>query len=182
MEAFVRCVARMGLDGATLSTIAKEAGLTRPLIRHHLGNRDKMISALQDYVLGEFDSAANDLVRALPDSDAATAMVDILFSESSKSSPDLIMVFAALTAKAGEDDALREACRASILRFETQVAEVLERSYPEAPQETRRIAAHGIVALYFNSASLDALDMPSDWRHLSKTLANSLCEKLGKKS
>lgn len=179
MEAFVRCVARMGLEGATLSTIAQEAGLTRPLIRHHLGNRDDMIKSLQDYVLGEFDSGAKVLVNMLPATGAATAMVDILFSDMSATSPDLIMAFAALTAKAAEDDALKEACRKSVLRFETQVAEVLGHSYPEAQEGRRKIAAHGIVALYFNSASLNPLEMPEDWRKLSKTIATSLCETLG---
>ena len=43
MEAMVRCVARFGLDGATLERIAAEAELSRPLIRHHLGNREDML-------------------------------------------------------------------------------------------------------------------------------------------
>lgn len=179
MEAFVRCVARMGLDGATLSAIADEAGLSRPLIRHHLGNRDEMITALQDYVLGEFESATAELVNMLPNTGAATAMVDILFSESTDSSPDLTMAFAALTAKASQDDALKEACRASVLDFEAQVADILGRSYPKAPEGKRKVAAHGIVALYFNTTSLSALDMPKDWRNLSRTLALSSCDKLG---
>jgi AcrR family transcriptional regulator len=47
MQALVRCVARFGLEGASLTQIAAEAGLSRPLIRHHLGNREDMIAALQ---------------------------------------------------------------------------------------------------------------------------------------
>lgn len=178
MEAFVRCVARMGLDGATLSAVADEAGLTRPLIRHHLGNRDEMILALQDYVLGEFDRATNELMAMLPDTGGARAMVDILFRDAADSSPELIMAFAALTAKAGQDDALKEACRKSVLSFEAQIAGALGRSYPRAHEDQRQIAAHGIVALYFNVTSLGALEMPEDWRNLSKTLAESLCAKL----
>lgn len=178
MEAFVRCVARMGLDGATLSAIAKEARLTRPLIRHHLGNRDEMIVALQDYVLDQFNSAANELVAALPDSDPAHVLVNHLFSDQSDSSPDLVLAFAALTARASEDGELRANCRASILGFEVQVAEVLQRNYPKAPQMDTQQAAHGIVALYFNTSSLAALEMPTEWVNRSKAMAVSLCENL----
>lgn len=178
MEAFVRCVARMGLDGATLSTIAREAGLTRPLIRHHLGNRDEMIQALQDYVLDQFDSAADELIAALPDAKPAHALINYLFSDQSDTSPDLVLAFAALTARACENDELRTNCRDSILRFEAQVTEVLQRNYLDASEINAQRAAHGIVALYYNTASLAALEMPTEWVNQSKAMAISLCKNL----
>ena len=42
MQALIRCVARYGVEGASLAQIAEEAGLKRPLVRHHLGNREDM--------------------------------------------------------------------------------------------------------------------------------------------
>ena len=40
LDAFEKCVARYGIEGATLAKIAEIAGLARPLVRHNVGNRD----------------------------------------------------------------------------------------------------------------------------------------------
>ncbi|MEV0585321.1 TetR family transcriptional regulator [Nonomuraea sp. NPDC050310] len=39
---FTRCVARYGLDGATLQRVADEAGTARGHICHHAGNREEL--------------------------------------------------------------------------------------------------------------------------------------------
>ncbi len=38
LEAFGRCVARSGLEATTLEDVAREAGLQRAMIRHHVGD------------------------------------------------------------------------------------------------------------------------------------------------
>ena len=41
LTAYEQCVARYGVEGATLDKVAEEAGLARPLIRHNIGNREE---------------------------------------------------------------------------------------------------------------------------------------------
>ncbi|WP_425045076.1 TetR/AcrR family transcriptional regulator [Primorskyibacter sp. S87] len=178
MQALVRCVARFGLEGASLTQIAAEAGLSRPLIRHHLGNREDMIAALQDFVLDKFDKDTELLIAALPETGAATALVDYLFSDTAESSPDMVLAFAALTARAAEDADLRAACRKSALNFEAEIAKALRKSFPKAEPHAVDTAAHGIVALYMNTASLAPLDMPQGWAHTGHAIAQSLLERL----
>lgn len=182
MQALVRCVARFGLEGASLTQIAAEAGLTRPLIRHHLGNRDDMIAALQDYVLQCFAEQTEALIAALPEDAAGAALVDLLFCETAGSSPDMILAFAALTARAAEDSDLRAACRESLMGFEAAVTGVLRREYPHADHQAVVAAAHGIVALYLNVASLAPLDMPPKWTQTAWTLAHNLLKELEDRS
>jgi len=43
LEAYERCIAKFGMHGATLAGIAQEAGLTRPLVRYHVGNQDALL-------------------------------------------------------------------------------------------------------------------------------------------
>ncbi|MDP5218467.1 TetR/AcrR family transcriptional regulator [Ruegeria sp. 2205SS24-7] len=179
MQALVRCVARFGLEGASLTQIADEAGLTRPLIRHHLGNRDEMIAALQGYVLESFAEQTEALIAALPEDATGAALVDILFSETTGSSPDMILAFAALTARAAEDANLRAACRESLLEFEATITGVLRQDHPQAEDHAINAAAHGILALYLNVASLAPLDMPTEWAHTAHALARSLLNRLG---
>ncbi len=177
MSALVRCVARFGLEGTTLGLVAKQAGLTRPLIRHHLGNRDDMIAALQDFVLSRFDADVDALIEALPDRNVGACLNEMLFSPNDASDPDVTLAFAALTAHARSDESLRERCRACILRMEAEVARALAVDIPD--QEIARTTAHGIVALYFTVAAFEALDMPKDWQERARTVANSLLSRQG---
>ena len=50
LDAFAACVARYGIDGSTLDRVAEEAGVTRALVRHYLGNRDEVVVALAEHV------------------------------------------------------------------------------------------------------------------------------------
>lgn len=172
MAALVQCVARFGLEGTTLSKVAEQAGLTRPLIRHHLGNRDDMISQLQDFVLSRFDADVDALIKALPDRNTGASLIDLLFSSSGASDPAMTMAFAALTAHARSDERLRERCRACILQMEAEVARVLAAEMPD--RGAAKAAAHGIVALYFNVTAFEDLDMPEDWQARARTVAHSL--------
>ena len=174
MQALVRCVARFGLEGASLTQIAAEAELTRPLIRHHLGNRDEMIEALQDYVLQSFAEQTEALITALPEDTPGDALIDLLFSDTIESSPDMILAFAALTARAAEDTDLRAACRESLLGFEAAITEVLRKTYQQANDQAVDAAAHGVVALYLNVASLAPLEMPQKWVQTAHTIARNL--------
>lgn len=172
MQALVCCVSKFGLEGTTLKNVADEAGLKRPLIRHHLGNRDDMIEALHNYVLARFDADVDNLVRALPQKNKADALVDILFSDRAANDPDMTMAFAALTSSARENAGLRERCRKCILRFEEVVAGALSNDIPD--NRAAGQAAHGIVALYFNATSLSTLQMPNIWTAQAKELAREL--------
>jgi len=174
MVALTRCVARYGLDGASLSAIAKEAGLSRPLIRHHLGNRDELIAALKDYLLRSFTEQNEAMIACLPTEARSEALVDLLFSDSAGSSPEMVLAFAALTARSAEDTGLRAACRESILEFEAAVASILRSDHPQADGKALNAAAHGIAALHLNVASLAPLDMPQEWTETAHEVARKM--------
>ena len=178
MEALVRCVARYGLDGASLSQISKEAGLTRPLIRHHIGNREDMIAGLTNYVLNSFDDQTAAMIAALPKDGTLDALVDLLFSESAITETDLILAFAALTARASKDVELQQRCRASLLAFEAAIFDILKQEYTDADDVKLGSAAHGITALYFNHSSLAPLNMPQAWKTQAYAVARNLLKEL----
>ncbi len=179
MEALTRTVARFGLEGASLSAIAKEAGMTRPLVRHHLGNRDEILTALQAYVLDRFQQQTAEMIDALPKDRPAQALVDQLFDDRDASDADLIMAFAALTARAVDDPALQRGCRDVVLGFEDAIAGVLASSC-QVPEKAAKEAAQTITALYFNVISLSPLNMPQDWVATANRISVNILENLGK--
>ncbi len=178
MQALVRCVARFGIEGATLVAIAEEAGLSRPLIRHHLGNRDDILKSLQDHVLKGFSDQTDALASALPDVEPATALIDILFSDAGATDPELILAFAALTARSERDADLRNACRASISQFEATIAQAIKAEQPRADQSICDQTAQGIAALYFNVMSLSPLAMSGTWETNARENALKLLKNL----
>ena len=177
MQALVRCVARFGIEGATLSSVAQEARLSRPLIRHHLGNRDEMITHLQHFVLTRFDQGIDALMAALDGQAEPSALVDVLFNDHSHNSPSMTLAFAALTAHARADDGLKEDCRNIILRMEAEIATFLTPHMPGS--DAARDCAHGIIAIYFNVTAFEALDMPQDWTNRARNLAAHLLKIIG---
>ena len=61
MDAYESCVARYGLEGATLERIAVKANLARPLIRHNVGNRRELQSGL----IQRFEQRCHDFIAYL---------------------------------------------------------------------------------------------------------------------
>lgn len=179
MQALVRCVARLGIEGATLTAIADEAGLSRPLIRHHIGNRDDILRSLQEYVLKGFNDQTNALAAALPDVEPATTVINILFADTDSDDRDLVLAFAALTARSANDVALREACKASISQFEAVISQAIKAENARLDQAMADQVAQGVAALYFNIKSLSPLDMAETWNRNAKSNAMKLIEQLG---
>ena len=137
-----------------------------------------IISALTDFVLKSFDDQRQDLIETLPRANPSSALVTLLFSESAASEPDIVLAFAALTARASEDANLRQRCRETLLDFETAVADTLRRDHVDTDDAALHAAAHGITALYFNLTSLAPLDMPPAWKTQAAQLARKLLEEL----
>ena len=102
LDAYLTCVAKFGLDGATQERIAAQAGVKRPLLRHYLGNRDEMISTLTNHVIGEFDAATEMLRGAIPYLRNSKDLVDLMFDYDSSDDPRLILAWQALTAVVAE--------------------------------------------------------------------------------
>lgn len=179
MEAMVHCVARFGLDGATLDRIAKQAELSRPLIRHHLGNKEHMLDKLTSYVFESFSAQTTALLDSLPDEGQSEALIDALFADDEGASADLVLAFAALTARAAEDTTLQEECRGWITGFEDKILAVLAADNAEVDPQPLRMAATGITAIFFNVSSLSALNLPESWRLTSKQAAQTLLRSIG---
>ena len=53
LVAFERCVIKYGLE-ASLEQIAEEAGMTRSIIRHYIGNRDEVVRQLIESITTQF--------------------------------------------------------------------------------------------------------------------------------
>ena len=157
LAAFERCVARHGVEGATLQRVADEAGLARGLLRHHVGNREEMIAALAERFLRKNDALTAELLAELPAEGRIEALIDLLFAPEYASEAGDLRVAEALIGAAATRPALRKLLRRWFDDFEATIAGELRGAYPEAAEEDLCAVTTGLVGIYFSVDSLTPL-------------------------
>lgn len=173
----MRCVARYGLDGSTLERISKEAGVGRPLLRHYLGNRDRMVARLLDHVAGKFDRIAENLFATLPEGNRLDALMDALFERDTHSSENAA-VFQALVAASDRYRDIRKPLLNFVSDFEARVANEIMREKPLAAAEAGKAAAAGLSAIYFNTDAIAPLKPQKSWTRYQRQAAQRLLDGL----
>ncbi|MDH2389657.1 TetR family transcriptional regulator [Streptomyces sp. HNM0663] len=171
LAAYVRCVARFGLEGATQERIADEAGVKRPLLRHYLGNREQMIESLTRYVADRFTQETRELEIALGATGAPADLIDKLFLSARASDADLFLAYQALVSAADSHPGMREPLVECFEQFLRAVERILRRHRPHASASRIRAASHGIAAAYMAVDGFAPLNPPGQWREDLKAAA-----------
>ncbi len=178
LDAFMTCVVRFGVEGATLEHIATEAGLKRPLIRHHLGNRKSMVLALGEHVAATLNSQSEDLRTALADHPGARSLIDALFNSEGDLDPRLNICYQALINSVENYPELRAPLLGAMEVFYKVAADIVLASAPQTDKQTCEIVAHGIVNLFMTTDAFTPLRPPKGWAASSCSAALKLAETL----
>ena len=177
LDAFEICVARYGMEGASLERIAEEAGLARPLIRHNVGNREDLLEALVDRFLARSKASTQEMLEALPGEDRLMTLIDWLF-DPSFADPQMVLVSEALIAAGSNDRKLARAMRKWTRDFLGDIASVVAQDHPDAEEGAVQAVAAGITAAFFNYESLTLIGPMTDLREASKAAAVRLARSL----
>lgn len=177
LDAFEICVAQFGVEGATLERIAEQAGLARPLIRHHLGNREKLVDALADRFFEKWSIRVSKLIDGLPDDRRSEVLLDRLFS-----SEDLdwqsVLVAEALISCSSSRPQLAKQMSEWLQDYIATISNQLKLAFPSAAAESIRIVSTGVIGIYFNLDSLEPLGAVKNLRKNSKSAAELLVNSL----
>ncbi|WP_170763100.1 TetR/AcrR family transcriptional regulator [Ruegeria lacuscaerulensis] len=178
LDAYMTCVARFGLEGATQERIAAEAGIKRPLLRHYLGNRDQMIAELNAHVAESFNALTTEFDMALTQIETSAQLIEILFAEDKTIDPRLMLAWQALTASAGDHTELSQQLLDSLSQFLSVMERTLRRIAPEADAGRVRAVTQGISAAFQTLESVSPLKPPAIWRSELKLAATLLTKTL----
>lgn len=178
LAAFARCVARLGLDGATLEHVAEEAGVSRPALRHFVGNRDDLIDALADYVQRDYQAKTETMFSWLPQTGRVEALIEFLFAPSAASSSEDVALAQAIMAGADRYPSIAGPLREWIIAFDRRIQDELSKHAPGAAPKDIAAASFGIISLYFNIDALSQLEMPQSYGAAAKTAALNLVANL----
>ncbi len=177
LDAFEKCVARYGVEGATLERIADEAQLARPLIRHNVGNRDDLIEALMDRFVKNSRRQTERLIEALPQQGKTDTLINLLFHRQRLDDAS-VLVASALIIAGATDERIALIMRVWVAEFVNCVDKVLLFDNPDQKDTDIRAVATGIVGIYYNYASLRPLGRISDLAKASKLAAQKLANSL----
>ncbi len=173
LDAFESCVAKYGVEGSTLEKIAETAGLARPLIRHHIGNKELLLDALVKRMIVKSDWMVKEMVNMLPQKDIGNHLVELLF-DSRYSDQQLILVFGGLILAATDRPQLAVIMNRWVTEFIGLITHLLKQEFPKTNENTLSVVATGITGLYFNVDSLSALKQGTKIRSDSKSAARLL--------
>ena len=177
LEAYGRCVARFGVEGATLERTAEEAGLARALIRHNVGNKEELFDALVGRFMEQAADSSAQLFDSLPDDDRLTTLIDWLF-DTRNSDPYVVSLTNALITAAIDRPELARLLRRSTEEFAMRLGTEVKAAFPNADSDEIDAVANGIAAIYFNLDTMTPLGRVSKLRRSSQLAAQLLLSSL----
>lgn len=176
LEAYGRCIAQHGVEGATLEMTADEAGLARALIRHNVGNKDDLLDAYVDQFLAGSSAEADELFDSLPVNRRIETMIEWLF-DPQYANPQNVSASNALFTAATTDKKLAKRLHGWTSDFTDRIRQELVASRPKAGSKVDAVAT-GIVAIYYNYETLAPLGDAGDLRRNSEAAAILLASTL----
>ena len=180
LDAFGRCVARYGVEGSTLERIAEEAGVKRTILRHYVGNRNDLISALSIRIEREFHCRTEALFNMLPSTRRISRLIDALFDPANQTDSNDVAIAQALISASDlyPDTAAR--LSSWVQRFDELLCAELIAEYPKASQSAIQAVSFGILGIYFNADALAPLRLPGRFNTAAKAAARRLIGTLEK--
>jgi AcrR family transcriptional regulator len=176
LDAYARSLLKHGSEGATLDRIAEEAGVTRGLVRHYLGNRKDVDRALLDHIRERYVHGLQALGVGRSRAERLPAILAGIFPGLS-GDPTARLVDTLLGASA-DDAVLRERLREIYVELERLLESELSAAYPTSRRAARRQVAYGIVCLAGMNESLIELGMPADRSRAARACAEHLVASL----
>lgn len=157
LDAFERCVARLGVEGTTLERIAEESGLRRSLLRYHIGNRSEMVQALADRYIKSSRTEACKMLASMPESETSSPLLDYLFIDIDEDQRRKILVAEALVSGADLYPEIKQRMNEWYSNFVMILCRIINVDYPDADATAQREVAWGLISLVFNVQMMAAL-------------------------
>ena len=180
LDAYLTCISKFGLEGATQEKIASETGIKRAMIRHYLGNKSDMVKALTDHLAAQFDAQTTAFESLGFKNQKVIVLIDYLFSEESLVDSRLVLVFQALIHASEKYPDVRKPLLRSVEYLVAFVSGVLGHRFKATTKYQIEAISTGLVNLHLICDSLVPLDPPDRWRKQSRDAALSMLVTLGK--
>lgn len=178
LDAFERCIVKYGLEGTSLEQVATEADMTRSIIRHYIGNRDKLVEALIERIIRQYTEQLIAEFEGITPEQSIQYSLDSMFSEQeTMSSRDKIIIDVLMAAK----DRYPAAKKMLIQMFEALVksfADDLRKVYKKASKEQCLQVSYAIICMSEMHESFMWLGMKKQYHQDARAMADTLLKTL----
>ena len=176
-----RLAARSGIGGLTLESIAKEANIARPLVRHNLGNKEQIIAALVEDFTAQSRIYLDEYRKRMSNDNPLTDLVELLF-DPSHSDSEFNLLGNALVMEGANSEPIKVSMRNWTVGFIEFISGAAKIEYPDASKKLVMDCAVGISGLFFSVESMLASGEITGFRESSLASARYLVEKLESRS
>ncbi len=154
--AYEKCIAKYGVEGATLQKIADEAQIARPLLRHNIGNSDELLKqVVQRYTARSITQLEQLMEYYSPPTSSLNDFAAFLFQNETHQND--VMIASALIISSQENSFAKKKMSAWFKSIRKIFFDFLKSKSPKTSDATIEAVSDGIIALYFNFESLTPL-------------------------
>jgi len=178
LDAFERCIGRYGLEASTLERIAEEADMKRSILRHYVGNRDDLVLALADRVIGKYQKSLNEHLLPTENQNPVDQLLNYLFPAQPTSSAESLMVLESLITAASTSVWIRNKVKGYVDELVKRSTDLLHEAHPMPSRRDCWSVAYGVISICFNHESLTPLDLPPKYLRAARSAAQTLIASL----
>lgn len=144
MQATLECIAESGIDGLTLSKVARRAHSHAPIVAHYFGNKEALVEQTLDFIADRVRTLYKNLVEGVQESERLFALAPIL-DKTEPTLEDKACMY--LIAAAHSQPRVAEILAPVQQELLAVTASELRAAFPRASSDNIRIVSYGLVAL-----------------------------------
>lgn len=180
LQAYERCIALYGVEGATLQKVAEEADMARPLLRHYVGNQEDL---LEQSIARYFERQKVNMA-GFHDIDSVDALLDSLFDKDYLTQPKAgdandIMIASAFTLAAQKHPTIKNEMQAWFSQLKHDFETLLTQLFPDVDKQKVTVVETGLIGIYFNLYAMHPVDSSQPFFEQSLAAAKVLLTSLG---
>lgn len=145
LTAYEQCVAKYGVEGATLQRVADTAGMARPLLRHYIGNQEDLLKQCSARMLARSVEQFQQihLIQSVDD------FIEMLFIVGDNDEDEIAVAWALIVASP-DYDFLHKDMQGWSDAFHTAMADTLKSLFPNADKPKIDAVATGLIGICSN--------------------------------
>ena len=149
LDAFEQCLIKYGLEESTLERVAQEAGKSRNIIRHYIGNREDLIAAFVERILLRIKQVSEEILANTPKQKLIPNVLDFLFEERKADAPPDLgeRMLGGMWHIREQSPKVQQALLNFYQEFEKILTDGLKQLYPDIPLKKCQEVAYSIICL-----------------------------------
>lgn len=180
LDAFERCLIKYGLDESTMERVAQEAGKSRNIIRHYIGNREDLIAAFVERILSRIKQVSEEILANTPKQKLIPSVLDFLFEERKADAPPDLgeRMLGGMWHIREQSPKAQQALLNFYQEFEKILTEGLDRLYPDVSEAKCREVAYSIICLAETNWVLGTVGVDVNHTRMARRSAEYLMQSL----